>query len=106
METPVLRVMASAAAALDSGGSDGLRMVSKSLLSLIDSSDSSALSDAAASANVLSFHMPTPERVLMLLQVSSLVFVLFTGLLRRGGGGTSVEGLEPVESGFLTPPFT
>jgi len=34
-----------------------------------------------------------------------LVFVLFTGLLRRGGG-TPVEGLEPVESGFLTPPFT
>ena len=59
MDTPVWRVMASAAAALDSAGCEGLRMVSKSLLSLIDSSEGCAVS-GVDSLNVLSFHVSGP----------------------------------------------
>ncbi|ETB46604.1 hypothetical protein O981_27620 [Mycobacterium avium 10-5560] len=54
IETPVWRVMASAAAALDRVGSEGLRIVRKSLLSLIDSSEGCSVT-GIDSLNVLSF---------------------------------------------------
>lgn len=69
METPVVRVIASAAAALDSGGSVGLRIVSKSLLSFTDSSEWLGTSPLAVHPgsyvplNVLSFHTESPMLV-------------------------------------------